>query len=288
VCAPAIFVLGEVVNLQKWLHWFDDKPLFGVRVMVTRPADQAQEMYNSLRGFGAEVLAYPTIATSEHVDPPAWLAYEKITTAKRWLVFTSENGVRYFMKQFLSKRRDIRTLQPFKIAAVGDGTSKALTKYHLTPDFVPTEATTGALTDQLAAHDSWESATAVRARGNRSDENIEMRLQEAGAEVIPMTVYQTYFPQWPEGFKEKLFEYPPDVVTFTSGSSVEGLFANLSNNEVKEIIEGATLLSIGPSASNAAAAHGLSVTIEAKQHSIASMIDELMRYAQLHPLRRSA
>ncbi len=287
VCAPAIFVLGEVVNLQKWLHWFDGKPLFGVRVMVTRPADQAQEMYSALRGFGAEVLAYPTIATSKHVDAPAWLAYEKITTAKRWLVFTSENGVRYFMKQFLSKRRDIRTLHTFKIAAVGDGTSRALAKYHLTADFVPSEATTGALAEQLAESDSWKAATVVRVRGNLSYDNIEKRLAEAGAEVIPMTVYETLFPKWPEGFKEKLFEYPPDVVTFTSGSSVEGLFANLSKNEVEQIVEGATLLSIGPSTSKVASAHGLSVAIEVKQHSIASMADELVWYAKLYPLRRS-
>ena len=285
---PAIFVLGEVVNLHSILQWFDNKPLFGLRVMVTRPADQAREMYNALRGFGAEVLAYPTIATRERFDTQAWQVYEKIRSDRPWLVFTSENGVRYFMKQFLARNNDIRRLDGCKIAAVGDGTARALGSFNVTPDFVPTVATTSMLADQLAQSHSWEGAAVIRVRGNLSYDIIEKRLTQAGAEVIPLTVYETVFPKWPEEFKEKLFDYPPDVVTFTSGTSVEGLFSNLSEGEVKTITDGATLLSIGPSTSQAAQARGMTVTLEARQHSIPGMIEELIRYARDHHLRRPA
>lgn len=287
VCAPAIFVLGEVVNLRPLLQWFEDKPLLSVRVMVTRPADQAQEMYAALRSLGAEVLAYPTIATTENDDTQAWQAYEKIATKKRWLVFTSENGVRYFMQQFIARVYDVRRLSGFKIAAIGNGTARTLAKFNLVPDFVPTEATTAALAEQLAASQSWEDSMVVRVRGNLSFENIEKSLAAAGADVIPMTVYRTYFPKWPEGFREKLFEYPPDVVTFTSGTGVTGLFENLTEDEVRKLTEGAMLLSIGPSTSKVAEQRGLSITLEAKEHAISAMIDELVKYVQVRPLRRS-
>jgi len=287
VKAPAIFVIGDVVNLQPLLQWFDDKPLFGVRVMVTRPADQAHEMYASLRGLGAEVLAYPTIATSEYIDNQSWQVYEKLAKEGKWLVFTSENGVRYFMQQFVARVHDVRRLSGFKIAAIGEGTAKTLAKFNLAPDFVPTEATTAALAEQLTASQSWENTVVVRVRGNLSYDNIEKSLAAAGANIIPMTVYNTFFPQWPEGFMDKLYEYPPDVVTFTSGTSVDGLFKILTESEVKKLTDGAMLLSIGPSTSKVAKQHGLTVTFESKEHTIPSMIDELVKYALNHSLRRS-
>jgi uroporphyrinogen III methyltransferase/synthase len=232
-------------------------------------------------------LAYPTIATEENDDAHTWKEHDKVSTEKRWLVFTSENGVRYFMRQFQNREGDIRNLGGFRIAVVGHGTAVVLRAFHLSPDFIPTEATTGALAEQLAVSESWDNVTVVRVRGNLSFDNVEKSLSKAGCEIIPMTVYRTFFPKWPEGFKEKLFEYPPDVVTFTSGTSVEGLFENLSEDEVKRVTDGATLLSIGPSTSKVAEEHGLSISLEPKEHSIPAMIDELLEYANDHPLRRT-
>ncbi len=287
VRAPAIFVLGEVVNLRPLIRWFEDKPLLSVRVMVTRPADQAQEMYAVLRSLGAEVLAYPTIATTDNDDSRGWQAYDKIGVKEKWLVFTSENGVRYFLKQFVIRVGDIRKLSGFKIAAIGDGTARTLARFNLVPDFLPTKATTAALAEQLAASRSWEGAAVVRVRGELSFDNIEKSLAAAGADVIPMTVYRTFFPSWPEDFREKLFECPPDVVTFTSGTSVEGLCGNLTAEEVRRLLDGTMLLTIGPSTSKVVREHGLSVSLEAKEHSIPAMIDELVRHFERFPLGRS-
>ncbi|MEW5992971.1 MAG: uroporphyrinogen-III C-methyltransferase, partial [Candidatus Zixiibacteriota bacterium] len=165
---PAIFILGNVVNLRSHLEWFDRRPLMGVRVMVTRPADQAQEMYRQLRELGADVLPYPTIATEEVVDEKSRQAVDNISSDDPWLVFTSENGVRYFLKQHLGRFKDVRTLAHYKIAVVGQGTASALAKHHLKPDFVPSQATTAALAQELAESRTWDGNVVVRVRGTLS------------------------------------------------------------------------------------------------------------------------
>ncbi|MFH1373630.1 MAG: uroporphyrinogen-III C-methyltransferase [bacterium] len=288
VRSPALFVLGKVVELRPIMQWFEARPLLGVRVMVTRPADQAQPMYDSLRQLGAEVSACPTIATAEHIDDNGWQAFEKLSSENRWLVFTSENGVRYFMRQFFSQWPDVRRLGCFRIAALGHGTAGALARYNLKADFVPTEATTAAFAQQLAGSRSWENSEVVRVRGNLSVDNIDRSLAAAGAGVLPLTVYRTFHPTWPEGLTEKLLQYPPDVITFTSGTSVTGLFEILPADNVKSILSGAKVLTIGPATSAVAREHGLDVTIEARRHSIPAMIDELVAYATEHSLRRSS
>jgi len=141
---PSLFVFGDTVKLGDVLSWMDRKPLFGLRVLVARPSDQAGWVYRDLRDLGAEVLPYPTIATEPVDDPLAWEGVTTITGDNRWLLFTSENGVRYFMNLWRDHEIDARGLADYKIAAVGFGTARALKAFNLTPDFMPTKATTSA------------------------------------------------------------------------------------------------------------------------------------------------
>ena len=130
---PAILVIGEVAKLGNQISWFNDKPLFGRRIMVTRPADQAQGMYDTLRDLGAEVLPFPTIATEAYHDSGTWEVFSghcrNSSSDTNWLIFTSENGVRYFMRRLADRGLDIRLLSNFKIAAIGFGTAKSLTDF---------------------------------------------------------------------------------------------------------------------------------------------------------------
>jgi len=136
VTPPALFVIGQVVTLRSWLDWFDGRPLSGIRVMVLRPSDQANDVYEQLRELGAEPMPYPTIATASYDDPDGWSRVLKSSADKNWLVFTSANGVRYFFEQFVHKAGDIRHLARFKIAVVGPATSQALMERHVEADFV--------------------------------------------------------------------------------------------------------------------------------------------------------
>lgn len=274
---PVIFVIGEVVALREKIDWFQKKPLSGLRVMVCRPADQAGWVYRSLRDYGAEVIPLPTITTATHNDSKGWEAIRGLSSDKRWLVFTSENGVRYFMAQWHERIGDIRGLGAFQVAAVGFGTARALKAHGLEPDFIPTKATTAELAAQMAAQLDLDGADVVRVRGNLGDDRVERTLiNEGGARVVPLGVYQTFFPEWTDVAREKILANPPDVILFTSGSTADGLASILPGNDLKTVTEGAFIVSIGPSTSEKIKFHGLKVALEAKTHSIPSMIDELV------------
>jgi uroporphyrinogen III methyltransferase/synthase len=275
---PAIFVIGEVVRLRDELRWFARGPLFDVRIMVTRPADQAQEIYQTLRSLGAEVLPYPTIFTREFNDNDGWRKFDGIKNDNKWLILTSENGVRYFFDQLMQRTGDVRVFGKYKIAAVGYGTARAMEKINLKADFIPTKATTASLAEELAAFEDFKNASVVRIRGNLADDRVEKILLDGGAEVIPITVYETIQPKWPEGFKDKLFERPPDVIIFTSGSTASGLCSLLNEDEIKRLTGSANIVSIGPSTTGIIESLGMKVALEAGTHSIPGVIDEIVEY----------
>jgi uroporphyrinogen III methyltransferase/synthase len=286
VQSPVIFVIGEVVDMHEPLSWFEKKPLFGIRVMVTRPADQAEELYMQLRELGAEVVPRPTIKTEEVFDPAAWSEVRDLTAEQCWLVFTSENGVRYFISQWQQEIGDIRRLSRFQIAAVGAGTARSLSSYNLSPDFLPDEATTEALAKQLAMVPGFAGAAVVRVRGNLADDTVERILADAGASILPLPVYRTFFPWWPEEMKKSLLERPPEVILFTSGSSAEGLADILTADELKDLTKGVRVVSIGPSTSKIIRSYGMNVDIESGIHTIPAILDELLKYYEARSNRR--
>ncbi|MEE9442318.1 MAG: uroporphyrinogen-III C-methyltransferase [candidate division Zixibacteria bacterium] len=275
---PALFVLGEVVNLQPYLEWFADRPLLGLRVLVTRASAQAGDLYRRLRELGAEPLPYPTIAARVVDDVNGWTNFSYIQNENKWLIFTSENGVRYFMDSFFKKFDDIRMLAGFKIAAIGAGTSKLLKEYRLPTDYMPSKATVNILVDEMPKAVDLKGAAVVRVRGNLADDLIEKAFPGMGAEVVPLTTYETYYPKWPDGLKEKLIDYPPDAILFTSGSTKKGLYHNLSKDEVDKIIQNAKVFSIGPKASAVLKSEDVNITREAKVQNIAGLLDELVDY----------
>ncbi|MBI4677144.1 MAG: uroporphyrinogen-III C-methyltransferase [Elusimicrobia bacterium] len=273
---PAVIVIGEVVGLRRRLEWYRKRPLSGVRVMVTRPAAQAAGMQASLQDLGAEVLSYPTVAVEAHADPRGWRAFDRVRAeagdAKKWLVFTSENGVAHFFGRFLARHRDLRGLAGFKFAVVGRGTASALKAFHLSPDFIPTRAFVGTLAKEMLARLDLSAATVVRVRGSLADSTLEDRFRKAGVSVLPLTVYRTRHPVWPEGFKAKLFDHPPHAIIFTSGSAVAGLFANLAPAEVRRLASKALIASIGPMTTAALRSKGIKVSLEAATHTAPALV----------------
>ncbi|MCD6249124.1 MAG: uroporphyrinogen-III C-methyltransferase [candidate division Zixibacteria bacterium] len=283
---PALFVIGEVARMHEKLTWFQKKPLSGLRVMVCRPADQAGWVYQSLRDFGAEVIVLPTIATTEHHDSAVWDKLRNLKATNRWLVFSSENGVRYFMRQWREQIGDVRKMADYRVAAVGFGTARALGVHAIEPDFIPSKATTVEFAKQMADQLDFKDATVVRVRGNLGDDLVEKTIADTGAEVIPLRTYDTFFADWSDEAKEKLLAYPPDVILFTSGSTAEGFAAHLSGESLKQVTEHAFVVSIGPSTSKTIKFHGMSVDLEAQTHSIPAMIDELVACHQKNPIGR--
>jgi uroporphyrinogen III methyltransferase/synthase len=283
---PALFVIGEVARYRDKIQWFKDRPLFGVRVMVTRPADQAAPLYRSLRELGAEVQAYPTIATAEDHHPEQWEALRGITTDERWVVLTNENSVRYFLKQWFEEIGDIRRLGDYRLAVVGDGTVRSLAASHIVPDFVAAKAAARALAKEMVDTLQLANATVIRVRGNLGDDALEKTIEKSGATVIPLHVYRTFHVKWPSEAREKLFNFPPDVIIFTSGAAIDGLVDNLDEEALRQLTEGATVVSVGPSTSKIIRSYGVNVNVESKEPTIASIIDELVNRHRNNPLSR--
>jgi uroporphyrinogen III methyltransferase/synthase len=284
---PAVFVIGEVAALRPGLKWFEAGILFGKKVMVTRPGDQAGEMYALLRQHGAEVLPMPTIETAAHDASQAWHELGKILgaghTAKtaqteRWIVFTSENGVRYFLRLLIEKGHDLRALGQFRIAAVGAGTARELVKHELLADFVPGKATTATLAEELASQISGQKSLIVRVRGNLGDDRVERTLAAAGAEVFPLMVYETMTASWDEGMWSLLEELPPDIIAFTSGSTVSGFAEILGAEKARQIASAATIACIGPSTTQVAHEHDIRVDIEATDHSVPDLVQAILQH----------
>lgn len=278
ILPPALFVIGEVVDLKDYIAWFKDKPLLGIRLMVTRASEQARELYEQLRDLGAEVQPYPTIGIRELNEPKGWDQFKRIDRKERWLLFTSETGVIHFMKQFFEYVGDIRGLGNFKIAAIGKGTAGYLKESGLSPDFIPETATGVDFAREMAQKYDLSEASVVRVRGTLAGDAIEKKLAEAGAEVVPLTVYKTYHPKWPDGFVERLMEHLPDGILFTSGSTVRGLYDNLPEDQVRTLTDHADIFSIGPATSKVLHKHGIEVTEEADPHNLNAMIERIITF----------
>jgi len=278
VKAPAVFVIGEVVDLKPYLDWMEKKPLTGVRIMVTRAVEQSEDTYRSLRNLGAEVLAYPTIMATGYIDDAGWDSFKEVQKTGGWLVFTSENGVRNFMSQLLDRDYDLRALSGFRIAAVGKGTAVALYDFHLKADFLPSCATAVDFASEFVSKHDLKGSTVIRVRGSLAGSVLENAAREAGAGVISLTAYKTETAIWPEGLKEKLFEYAPDAMLFTSGSTFRGFLQNLTEDEGRDLLSSSAVFSIGPSTSQVISSMGYDVTVESHEHTISGLTDALIKH----------
>jgi uroporphyrinogen III methyltransferase/synthase len=203
------------------------------------------------------------------------------------LIFTSENGVRYFLKQWFETIGDIRGLKDYRIAVAGAGPVRALNADHVEPDFLPSRTTTAALAQEMAEQLDLSGSTVIRVRGNLGDDQLERSLEKAGAAVVSLHVHRTVYREWPPEAREKLFAHPPDVIVFTSGSSARGLAQNLDSDELKRLADGALVASIGPSTSGVVRTFGLEVGLESKENSLPSLVRELVELHRTSPLKRT-
>lgn len=276
---PAIFIIGEVASLADKLAWYDRKLLSNVRIMVTRPADQSKWIYQILRGYGAEVQPYPTIKTSFTEDKEGWEGLAQ--SAKEndsWLLFTSENGVRYFFGYLKSKNVDLRLIGKFRIAATGFGTLRSLNTLGYHADFTPDLTGTVPFAEKLCEDVDIEGSHIVRVRGKLPNDPVEEILKQAGAQVHPLTLYRTEPVKWQEHEIRRMFWHPPHMIMFTSGRSVDGLVSNLGQEKALELAKLSKIATIGPTTTAVASKYNIKVEIEAERHSIPDLINDIVKY----------
>jgi uroporphyrinogen III methyltransferase / synthase len=186
---PAIIIVGDVAHRQPAANWFTARPLFGRTVLITRPAHQSNDLATCLRNLGANILRQPAI----EISPPAdWSAVDVAIDrlgSFAWLVFSSSNGVEFFIRRLLERGLDIRQLGNLKLAAIGPGTTAALNEFHLHADVQPDEYRAEALAEALSPRARGSKVLLIRA--SRGREVLAEMLAAAGAEVEQVVVYES-------------------------------------------------------------------------------------------------
>jgi uroporphyrinogen III methyltransferase/synthase len=267
---PATIVVGDVVSLRQKFNWFEKLPLFGQRVIITRDRRQAAELADPLEALGAEVLPVPAIEIREPADPtPLDDAIARLDSY-HWLIFTSANGVRYFVDRLDRSAFDLRSLKA-KICAIGPATRAAVEALHLKVDKMPAEYVAESLVAAFASEDlDWKRILLPRAAVAR--DVVPLELKRRGAHVDVVEAYRTVMPEdAPDRAREALAR-KPHWITFTSSSTV----TNFIQAAGKEALDGVKIASIGPVTSDTIRAHGLEVHAEAKPHTTAGLIQAIL------------
>ncbi len=269
---PALIVVGEVVRLREVMNWFESKPLFGKRVVVTRAREQASKLVDLFVDSGANVLQFPTI---EVVPPDSYESLDRVIDRKYdLLVFTSVNGVRSYFDRLLEKGNDARALSEARVAAVGENTAAELRGRGIIADLVPEKFISTALLP-LLAEDQRGVRTAVIRAAKGSDELIE-ELRRRGGEVDLGLAYRTRAAD--ENIEElRSLLDSIDVVTFTSGSTVDNFFGKLRPEERTRVLNRAMIASIGPVTTDAIQRYGRGPDIEAEKATIEALHDAVVK-----------
>jgi len=278
VAPPGVIVVGDVVQLRKHLKWFEARPLFGRRLLITRPEEQAGDFVRLLGGFGAQCEVFPTI---EIVPPESWdsldRAIDKLSSYE-WVLFTSVNGVKYFFERLTEAGKDARSLGGIKIGVVGPKTKEALCAKGIRPDLIPDTYWTEGLADQLKGY-PLQGKNILLARPKIAGEELSNMLHGFGAIVDEVEAYRTQRPQYSRDKLIQLFQNGTiDMITFTSPSTVNNFIEICRNNDIAEEISDIPVACIGPVTAKAAGEHGLPVAVTPDEYTIDALAEAIVEY----------
>lgn len=270
--APAVTIVGEVVRMRETISWFERKPLFGKRIIVTRAESSGGALSEQLEELGAQVDDCPVI---KFVEPPDYGPLDAAMAdldSFDWIIFTSANGVEWFVKRLMASGRDIRALGSAKLAAIGPKTAAALEDMRLRVDYVPSEFVAEAVLAEFPEDPSGKRILIPRALEAR--EELPEGLRARGADVTVAPAYRTVTDDSSaEALRKRLADEPVDVITFTSASTVNSFFALTGDLELPKNVLAAC---IGPITADAARAHGLTNITMASEYTIEGLLASLI------------
>ncbi len=270
---PALLVVGDVVARRARLGWFESLPLFGQRVVVTRPVESADDSARRLESLGAEVLVAPTVEIRPTLDPRALdHAIDRLGSFD-WLVFTSGNGVRHFLDRLLARGRDLRSLGSIQLAAIGPATAEALARYHLKADLVPDSFRSEALAEAL--RDRVQGRRVLLARADRGRTILLDELSQV-AEVEQVAAYQNADAEAiPPEILQRIEAGSVDWITLTSSAIAERFHALLSTEARAKVGPTIRVATISPVTSATVAGLGWPVAAEATTYTWGGVVEAI-------------
>jgi len=256
------------VALRQHLRWFDERPLFGKKIVVTRSREQAGELVELLESLGAETIGAPMIRI---IPPDDYGPLDRATSEAGtydWIVFTSTNGVEAFMRRLKAGDADVRELKGVKLVAIGPATADHLAFHGVKADLAPVESRAEAVVQALREQGSLKGKKFLLPRADIAREVLADELRKAGAEVTEVTAYRTVLAEIeregdPDIYR-MLLEKRIDVVTFTSASTVKNFVKVFGAEQAPDLLRTTTVASIGP------------VTAEAAEHVCSRRVEQVV------------
>jgi len=275
---PAIIVVGEVVSLRENMKWFENKPLFGKKIVVTRARVQASGLVDKLRQLGAHCVEIPTIKVVAPEDNTPLVDAVKSLDQYEWIIFTSVNGVKYFFKTLFAQGLDVRALGNHQFACIGPVTRDELEKFGIISDVLPktyrAESVVDAFKDRGISDKKILLPRAMEARTILPEE-----LRNMGAHVHEVTAYET---QQVSNAKNELMallkDGEIDMVTFTSSSTVKNFMALIPEQDRAPLLSKVIHACIGPITEDTAISLGLAPQIVADTYTIDGLVDVIVAY----------
>lgn len=279
---PAILVVGQVVALRGHLRWFDSRPLFGKRVLVTRSREQAGELVEMLEDLGAQPIEAPSI----RIEPPADFGPLDTAIADAggfdWIVFTSANGVEIFMRRLFASPFDVRALKGPRLCAIGPATADRLARYGLKVDLMPVEYRAEAILDALGSTGSLSGARVLLPRADIARELLADELRKAGAEVTEIAAYRTLqeslAADGEQDIYKMLLEGAIDVVMFTSASTVRNFARALGEEQTADLLRQTVVACIGPVTAEAAQQLQIETTVMPRDYTVPALVAAIVEH----------
>jgi uroporphyrinogen III methyltransferase/synthase len=275
--SPVITVIGEVAALRSRFRWFDESPLFGTRVLVTRSRQQASETSKLLAAQGAAPVELPTIEITGLDDYTKLDAALASLTDYAWVMFTSTNGVDAVFDRLRLAGRDARAFGTARVCAIGPATAASLASSGIVADYVPSTYTTEAIAEGFSGHDL-RGVPVLMPRADIATDTLSEAMRGLGAKLDEIDAYRTLVPRdSAERAKELLGNGKVDAAMFTSSSTVRNL-VDLIDGCV-ELLHCVRVVSIGPVTSRTARELGIEVNVEATEHTVPGVVDALVKDA---------
>ena len=277
--APAIVFVGDVVNSRSQYNWFEEKPLFGKKILVPRPRKQAGELSQLLENYGADVLEVPFIDIQEDFDRDLITNVFTDITSYEWIVFTSSNGVDLFFDLLDKAYQDIRSIGLSQIATVGKATARAVRSHKLKVSLMPEVANSNALADALIEHQTLDNVKILLVTGDKNSDILFKRLQDEGRAIVDrLTLYKNVRTDLSENENFKRFkESSADCVLFTSSSTVHNYVEATKSLDFPNGLK-PKFGSIGVKTSETLRKHNMPIAFESPKANLDNFVVETLSY----------
>jgi len=272
IASPSIIIIGWSVVLRDELNWFEQRPLFGKRIVVTRATQQAQALSEKLRELGADVIEMPATQVAR-LDLAPLRAAVRDLSAYQWLILTSQNAVSIFWEQLLGERRDARALAGLRIAAVGPATAGALLEHGIAVDVIPERFVAEGLLEKMRERDDVSGKRVLYVTAEGARDVLPRGLEELGAEVVVLECYRSILDGEGAARLARAIEAGKvDLATFTSGSAVRGYVEAVGEDLAARI----PAASMGPQTTQALRDAGIEARIEARESTIDGLVSAVL------------